>query len=291
MMRKDLYNIDPLWGALCDFTKRIVGGYWDTYVPRNGLAQRIPGPNEPHEWVPLTRMKGTPVPLWWIRMRDDPSPFYRITESCRIVLEQTEFCQNNDNIYRESHTRWDWCEDIIWGEGFDYKTLIEWSECDDFYDKFGLFRKNNRFKLPSKPISELEFRKNACCYTLTRHGCDCGNLLSPKQHGRGSGPRGWQQGPAWINHQVADVNKECSVCISNNKFHFGDTAHLYENRCAYTRPRRTNHAMATDKFRVPYLVKKIPRKKRSVARKKNASKKASVQNRRVSKSPNQFRRY
>jgi len=257
-MRPNLYYMDERWGASINYKKRVNGSKW--------INEADAGP--------LEYMRGTPVPLWWIRMRDEPSPFYIIARTGPGRLE----------------------EGVIWGCGPDRNTLLEYSTHNDFirgcYGGFSL--SNNDLKqlnpLPEE-ITELEFRKNSCCHTLVRSGGCCGTLLPTSCH---------TNTQYWINHQVLNPHKDCNLCIQNNKKHFGDKAHLYENRCVYTRPLRRNAIWPEEyKFtshwadpnpRLPYLINKssrnIEKKQQEKPRhykRKSREKSTNRPNRRVSK--------
>ena len=60
-MRKSLYYLDERWGAQIHYKRLIYGG-----------------DHKPTADNSIKYVRGQKVPLWWIRMRDDPSPFYVI---------------------------------------------------------------------------------------------------------------------------------------------------------------------------------------------------------------------
>ena len=60
-MRKSLYSLDERWGSQIHYKGLIYGG-----------------DHKPTADNSIKYVRGHNVPLWWIRMRDDPSPFYVI---------------------------------------------------------------------------------------------------------------------------------------------------------------------------------------------------------------------
>jgi len=262
MWRKDaiISNNDEWgqrWGPSFDIHNRITGSGWDIEPWDEDYGQT------------LQYIRGSKVPLWWIRTRRGLSPFYKISE--RWDFDGTS-----------TGTR---IEDIIWGSGPEYKMLVEYGFGDRFYELYNI--KKGGVLPPSKNVDEVSFRKNMCCMTLM--GCTCGNMLPQKYHRGFEGTRGKYRKLAWHKHQVKDIHKDCSMCIDRNKTPFGDDVSLYETRCLYTRPRCTVSRWVSGSdgwgvdgcdFRFPYINKQDSRKQKRRSRQRK-----NKLNRRISKSP------
>lgn len=231
----------------CDYNKTYGGGGWA------------------HDGNVLKYTRGSEVPLWWIRHKQDKSPFYRFPN--KFIKCADKNCRE-DGVsvqgYCPNHT----CksvEDIIWGVGPSHEDLDCYSKSSKF-----MYTHNVKVNLASKsPVEcdEVSFRKNLCCMALSKHGCDCGNMLSFRNHFNniasfknvGFGPgvrriqdvgfgqdvhqiqgRFWKNLSPWYKHQVQDPKKECHECILRNKAIYGDKADMYETRCVFTRKKLPN---------------------------------------------------
>ena len=165
-IRKDIYYLTPDGEVVLDYRNKIFGGGWLERV----LGDEDFGPQAPEGYEPLWYARGTRVKLWWIRMRDNPAPFYLMTEQ--------EF-------------GWYCTQEVVWGAGPDHRVMAEFAQSEEGHDQFNrdefviyasrnVTKKKKTLIPPTKNISELEFRKNACCKTI--RGCNCGNMLRGSHH-------------------------------------------------------------------------------------------------------------
>jgi len=260
-------------GWSIDFRLRIDGSHWDfSNQPDHQYDNWFQGKEAN---TPLRYIRGSPVPLWWVRhvSTEFSSPFYSLGRRfyhCSAICYDimTGACRTSLPHGQKKLCNCCWVEDIAWGTGPDPTFLKEYiSTCES---RRG-YKVNKQFVSTTFQHDELSYRKNAGPMSISKYGCQCEDSVFYKQ-------------PEWQQHQVQNPKKDCPACIKNLQDAFGDDACLYSAKCVYTRPKTIE--CFVDKIgwtSYPPLLCKHYRKKERKKRNQHKKKRA---NRRLTKMPN-----
>ena len=214
--------------------------------------------------TPIRYIRGTPVPLWWIRHLsvDWSAPFYTLGSR---YFHCSQSCWDNGigscrNAPINTYCRCSWITDEVWGHGPHPKTYPPIMDNGD----------------------ELTYRKNLHSMALSKYYLDntCYGLSVLSQ------PTHPLNNPDWQNHQIQNPTLDCPLCVTQLRTAFGKDAFKYSAKCVYTRPRTNNTYIEHIGWTTypPQLKKHIPPPPR-LRRKLRKNNKLTKPNRRISKQP------